>query len=73
MQRGPLLQTIQHEELLQHFGLTGLPQLACQEHLVHNTVHLYTTVQYTSTVEIQSNLVEIEHQVELTNVVEILV
>ena len=27
-------------ELCEDFGLTGLPYLPCQEHLVHHSIHL---------------------------------
>lgn len=35
-----LLQWLKHEKLLKDLGLTGLPDLSCQEHLVHYCVHL---------------------------------
>lgn len=37
-----LLQRLEHEELLEDLGLTGLPDLPRQEHLVHHRVHLGT-------------------------------
>lgn len=35
-----LLERLEHEELLEDLGLTGLPDLPCQEHLIHHRVHL---------------------------------
>lgn len=35
-----LLKRLEHEELLEDLGLTGLPDLSSQEHLVHHRVHL---------------------------------
>lgn len=35
-----LLERLEHEELLEDLGLTGLPDLPCQEHLIHHCVHL---------------------------------
>lgn len=35
-----LLKWLKHEKLLKDLGLTGLPDLSCQEHLVHYCVHL---------------------------------
>ena len=37
-----LLQAVEHQQLLQHLGLAGLPELPRQEHLVNNAVHLET-------------------------------
>ena len=37
-----LLQAVEHQQLLQHLGLAGLPELPRQEHLVNNAVHLQT-------------------------------
>lgn len=55
--RRRLLQCVQRQQLFENFGLRGLPNLARQEHLVHDTVHL----------------VEVEHQVQLAHIVEVLV
>ena len=55
--RKRLLQRIVHRQLFQYFGLTGLPDLPGQEHLVHRRVHF----------------VEVEHQVKLAHVVEVLI
>lgn len=52
-----LLKRLKHKELLKDLGLTGLPDLSRQEHLVHHRVHL----------------VEVEHEVQFTHVVEILI
>lgn len=35
-----LLERLEHEELLEDLGLTGLPDFSRQEHLVHHRVHL---------------------------------
>lgn len=35
-----LLKRLEHEELLEDLGLTGLPDLSCKEHLIHHRVHL---------------------------------
>lgn len=35
-----LLEGLEHEELLEDLGLTGLPDLPRQEHLIHHRVHL---------------------------------
>lgn len=35
-----LLEGLEHEELLEDLGLTGLPNLPRQEHLIHHRVHL---------------------------------
>lgn len=51
------LEILQHEQLLDHFSLTGFANLAGQEHLVHNCV----------------DFVKVEHQVQLADVVEVLV
>lgn len=51
------LQGLQHQQLLQHLRLAGLSDLTRQEHLVHHRV----------------NLVEVEHQVQFTDIVEVLV
>ena len=55
--RKRLLQRVVHRQLFQYFGLTGLPDLPGQEHLVHHRVHF----------------VEVEHQVKLAHVVEVLI
>ena len=52
-----LLQWVVHGQLLQDLRLAGLADLAGQEHLVHHRV----------------DLVEVEHQIQLANIVEILV
>lgn len=54
---GPSLQRVVHQQLLEDLRLARLPDLAGQEHLVHDAVHL----------------VEVEDEVQLTNVVEVLV
>lgn len=40
-----LLERLEHEELLKDLGLTGLPDLPCQEHLIHYSVHLEMQTQ----------------------------
>lgn len=40
-----LLKRLQHEQLLEDLGLTGLPDLSCQEHLIHHGVHLQGKTQ----------------------------
>ena len=68
------LQTVQHEKLLQDFGLTRLPDLPCQEHLVHDAVNLSTNLSRAWLLEnIIDYLVEIEHKVQLTHVVKIFI
>lgn len=52
-----LLQGVEHEQLLEDLRLGGLPDLPGQEHLVHDRV----------------DLVEVEHEVQLADVVEVLV
>lgn len=54
---GSLLQRVEHEELLQDFGLTCLSDFSRQEHLVHHRV----------------NLIKVEDKVEFTDIVEIFV
>lgn len=40
-----LLERLEHEELLEDLGLTGLPDLPRQEHLIHHRVHLEVQTQ----------------------------
>lgn len=40
-----LLERLEHEELLEDLGLTGLPDLSRQEHLIHHRVHLEIETQ----------------------------
>lgn len=40
-----LLKRLKHKELLKDLGLTGLPDLSRQEHLVHHRVHLEEQTQ----------------------------
>lgn len=40
-----LFERLEHEELLEDLGLTGLPDLSRQEHLIHHRVHLEAQTQ----------------------------
>lgn len=40
-----LLKRLEHEELFEDLGLTGLPDLSSQEHLIHHRVHLKVWTQ----------------------------
>ena len=52
-----LLETVEHEQLLQHFGLTCFSYFSRQKHFIHDTV----------------DLVEVEDKIQLTNIVEIFI
>lgn len=52
-----LLQGVQCQQLFQDLSLRRLPDLAGQEHLIHDAVHL----------------VEVKHQVQFADIVEVLV
>ena len=52
-----LLETVEHEQLLQHFGLTCFSYFSRQKHFIHDTV----------------DLVEVEDKIQLTNIVKIFI